>query len=155
MPDSVVCLDTGVLIKFLVPEEPEELNEAAAQIVRRALQGGHIIAPVFAWAEVGTVLRKKVRQQLLTNQRADQQWHIYLQLPIQFIDHPALRQRTWEIAQQFGLLTLYDASFLACTEVALAPITASREFWTTDAALVRALANDRPHYVRLLGTDRE
>ena len=153
MTETVACLDRGVWIKFLVPEVPPELGEAADQVVRQAFGGGRVVAPGFAWAEVDSMLRRKVRQQVLSGRRAEQQWLTYLRLPIEFIDVPALRGRSWEMAERYALPTLYDASFLACTEVAPAAMGATRAFWTTDVALLRSLGASRPSYVRQLGVD--
>jgi predicted nucleic acid-binding protein len=151
--ETVVCFDTDVVIKFLISEEPVELREAATTVVRRALNSGRLVAPAFAWAEVGTVLRKKVRQRQTTAELADLLWRTYSELPIDFVDSPALRLRAWQISKQCELPTLYDASFLACIETATAADSASREFWTADERLVRSLGGNRPAYVRLLGVD--
>lgn len=70
MTEVIACLDTGVWIKFLVVEEPAELSEAAAELVLRALTTARLVVPAFAWAEVGSVLRKKVRQRLLAPEEA-------------------------------------------------------------------------------------
>lgn len=144
-----LCLDTGVWIQFLVIEEPAR-NAAARRLVTRALATGRLIVPAFAWAEVGSVLRKKVRQGTLTFDEVAAQWSRFGALPIEFADGAALRNRAWEIAQQYGLPTLYDAAFLACAEVAAAMPQASVEFWTTDEALLKSLGSNRPPYVRLL-----
>lgn len=144
---TVVCLDTGIWIKFLLEEEPPELGEAAVELVRRTLTGDRLVAPAFAWAEVGSVLRKKVRRGLLDTERAEELWNEFGQMPIAYIDTPALRQLAWQIAGRFGLPTLYDASFLACTELAMAPEGTDREFWTADQQLLRALGAARPPYV--------
>ena len=149
MTEAVLCLDTGVWIKFLVAEEPLEQSAAATRLVLRALSTGRLIAPAFAWAEVGSVLRKKIRQGLLTTEQAEELWTRFRQFQVEFVDGPALRSRAWELAAQYGLPTLYDAAFLACTEVASAGATV-REFWTTDRALLRALGTEWPPYIRLL-----
>ena len=151
MGEDVFCLDTSVLIKFLVAEEPVEQGEAAERLMLRALVGGRVVAPAFAWAEVGSVLRKKVRQGLLQQQQAEQLWSKFGSLPIEFVDLPAMRDRTWELAEHYGLATLYDAAFLACTELAPAPEPVVREFWTVDGELLRQLGEMRPPYARLLG----
>ena len=151
MSEELFCLDTSVWIKFLVPEEPPEQQEAAEQLVLRAVTAGRLVAPAWTWAEVGSVLRKKVRQSLLRQDQADELWVRFGQLPIDFVDTPVLRARAWEIAEQYTLPTLYDAAFLACTEVALASEPATRQFWTADRDLLRQLGTARPGYVRQLG----
>lgn len=145
-----MCLDTGVWIKFLVAEEPAELSDAAVRLVRRALTSDRIVAPACARAEVGSVLRKKVRQTLLESEQAEVLWTRFGLLPIEYAESPDLHNRAWEIAEQYGMPSLYDAVFLACTEVASAPADAVREFWTADEELLRSIRADRPAYVRPL-----
>jgi predicted nucleic acid-binding protein len=79
-------------------------------------------------------------------------WLAFLDLPIEYVDLPGLRVRAWEIAERTELPTLYDAAFLACTEVAPADEPAAREFWTADAELLDYLGVNRPAYVRQLWT---
>jgi predicted nucleic acid-binding protein len=149
--ESIVCLDSGVWIKFLVVEEPTSLTDAATRLVRRAISNNRLIAPAFAWMEIGSVLRKKVRQRLIQAQEVAALWTAFGALPIEYLDSPTIRERSWEIASQRGLPTLYDAAFLACTELIDAPTPAIREFWTADGELVRALEANRPSYLRVLG----
>lgn len=152
MSDDIWCLDTGVMVKYLVAEDPPELTDAAVQVVHAALERGRIVAPAFAWAEIGSVLRKKVRLGFIRAEEADTLWRAFSKLPVRYVDSPALRSRTWEIARQYNLSTLYDAGFLACTEVA-APAHIRRQFWTTDERLVHSLGTEPPSYLRQLGED--
>jgi predicted nucleic acid-binding protein len=62
-------------------------------------------------------------------------------LPIDYIEDEVIRVKSWEIAEKYGLSTLYDAAFLACSEMT------SAEFWTADAALVKQLT-PKPIYLR-------
>ena len=148
MAEEVICLDTSVWIKVLTDEEPRAQSEAAERLVLRGLIAGRLVAPGWAWAEVGTVLRKKVRQGLLEPAEAEVSWDRFCRLPIEFVEHPALRARAWDLAEHYGLLTLYDAAFLACTEVTLAEEPAVREFWTADQQLLTHLGAQCPAYVQ-------
>jgi predicted nucleic acid-binding protein len=148
--EPVVCLDAGVWVKFLVAEEPLPQSQAAARLVLQVLSSGRLVAPSFAWAEVGSVLRKKVRQTLISADQAGQLWEGFCQLPIEYLDDDTLRRRTWELAEQHSLATLYDAAFMACAELAPAQEETSREFWTADRELVRTLGRERPSYLREL-----
>jgi predicted nucleic acid-binding protein len=141
---DVVCLDAGVWIKALVAEE---LSPAAADVVEDTIANGSLVAPAFCWAEVGSVLRKKVRARQLSADEATEAWNDFQAMPITFVDTPRLRRRAWELAQRYGQPTLYDAAYLACTELGQGT---SRTFWTADAALLAALGNGRPAYVRHL-----
>ncbi len=55
--------------------------------------------------------------------------------------------RAWQLAEQFAQPTLYDAAYLAVTELLDGP---SRSFWTADKQLLAALGADRPSYVHHL-----
>lgn len=139
-----LCLDTSVLIPYLVPEELQSQAEALVlEAVENAVQ---IVAPAFAWAEIGSVLRKKIRTGLLTTEEAKGCFDDFCQLPIEYIDTEQVRTRAWEIAQQYQLPTLYDAAFLACAE----SIGGNCQFWTADKTLLNQLGQNRPGYVKEL-----
>jgi len=55
----------------------------------------------------------------------------------------AIEAKTWAIAQQFFLATLYDAAILAVAELE------SAEFWTADQSLLNKLT-PCPAYVQKL-----
>lgn len=148
MSSRALCLDTSILIKYLTPDEQEE---AVTSLVLAALQdGSRLVAPAWAWAEVGSVLRKKVRMGLLERDEAHQLWTAFQNLPIEYVETPELRTRTWEIASRYGLPTLYDAAFLACAEIATAPGGTPGEFWTADTVLLNQLGDQKPTYVKSL-----
>ncbi|BAZ13770.1 hypothetical protein NIES4071_56100 [Calothrix sp. NIES-4071] len=137
----VLCIDTSVWIPYLVPEQYQAqativIDEALSQNIR-------IVAPTFAWAEVGSVLRKKTRAGSITIQEAQEIFEDFCELPVDYIDTQAIRVRAWNIAVDYGLPTLYDAVFLACAE------SFSAEFWTADIAMIRQLV-PRPSYIHEL-----
>lgn len=148
MAERILCLDTSIYLKHLAPDERS--TAATALVSMAAHDDVRLVAPAWAWAEVGTALRKKVRQRLLLPNDAAGLWSDFEDLPIEFVDSPILRRRTWELAHQYEFLTLYDAAFLACTETVLAPVDAEREFWTADEAFLRSLGTPLPPYVRRL-----
>jgi predicted nucleic acid-binding protein len=148
--DDVHCIDSGLLIKVLTFEEPHNQLEAATELLAHAFTDGRVVMPSFAWAEIGSVLRKKVRQSVIGAEHAVDIWERVSRMPIEFIETPTLRTRAWEIAARYNLATLYDAAYLACTEVAPAGADSIREFWTTDETLVRSLGAEVPAYVRLI-----
>lgn len=141
-----LCLDTSVLIQYLVPEEYQPQAEA---LVLEALEATvRLVAPTFAWAEIGSVLRKKIRTGLLSGEEAKGCFDDFCQLPIEYIDTEQIRARTWKIAEQYQMPTLYDAAFLACAE----SVGGNCQFWTADKKLLNQLAKDRPDYIKELGT---
>ncbi|WP_413171277.1 type II toxin-antitoxin system VapC family toxin [Anabaena azotica] len=138
----VLCIDTSVWIPYLIPEiyQPQARNlltEALSLDIR-------LIAPAFAWAEVGSVLHKKMRIGVITKEEAQGFFEDFCELPIDYIEEETIRVKSWEIAAKYSLSTLYDAAFLACSEMT------SAEFWTADAALVRQLT-PKPDYLREIG----
>lgn len=137
----VLCLDSSVIIPYLVPEENSQKAEALIQDA--ILSSIRVVVPCFAWAEVGSVLLKKVRRKLLTAEESQACFEDFQQLPLEFIEHPVLRNKAWAISAEHDLPTLYDAAFLACAE------HYGAEFWTADQALVKSLS-PRPTYVCLL-----
>lgn len=141
---DVVCLDAGVWVKALAAEE---LSAEAAHVLADSIGNGRLVAPAFCWAEVGSVLRKKVRAGELSAQEAASAWTDFQAMPVAFIDTPQLRSRAWDLAERYGQPTLYDAAYLACTELVEG---SSRTFWTADDVLLAALKSGRPAYVRHL-----
>lgn len=79
--DDVYCVDSSVLAKFPTREEPAGLSDAATAVVTRAVTSGRIVVPAFAWAEVGSVLRKKARQGVRRDDHAATIWELMQRLP--------------------------------------------------------------------------
>lgn len=91
-----LCLDTSVLIQYLIPEG---LQVQAETLVLEAVENPvRIVAPAFAWAEIGSVLRKKIRAGLITAEEAQGCFDDFCQLPIEYIDTEQIRAKAWEIA---------------------------------------------------------
>ncbi|ELR99091.1 putative nucleic acid-binding protein [Gloeocapsa sp. PCC 73106] len=124
------------MIKYLCPDEQEQ---SATELVIKALNA-QIVLPCFAWAEIASVLRKKVRSGLLSSDEASQLYQAFGNLPIEYIDGEDIRVKAWMIAEQYSLLTLYDSVFLAVSE------KESAQYWTADGVLLKAL-NPKPSYV--------
>lgn len=139
---EAICIDTSVMMKYLCPDE--QTPEAITLITSALTQQTRLVAPCFAWTEVGSILRKKVRAKLLTATEADQLYTAYIRLPISYIDTTTLQLNAWQLAEQYGMSTLYDAVFLACAEAE------SADFWTADEAMLN-LFPSRPSYVYGLG----
>ena len=135
-------------MKALVPEEG---SIEAMDLLREAVSSGsRLIAPAFAWAEVGTVLLKKMRAGLITEAEASTAWDRFVSLSIDYLQDTSILEKAWGISLRYQLPTMYDSSFLAvCDRVA----TESRgpvEFWTVDRQLFRDLGSSPPPYLRLM-----
>jgi predicted nucleic acid-binding protein len=141
------CVDAGVVVKWLTPEDGTPAAEAVclsslAPVVRW-------VTPSFFWAEVGSVLRKKVRSGVLRSAEAALSWERLLLVPIRPVEGTRFWRAAWDWAERIAQPTLYDACYLAAAEVSAGPDEAL-EFWTADAQFVAALGAQRPPWVRLL-----
>lgn len=135
-----ICLDSSILVKLLVQEDD---SDQAEELLRMVLQAPAIaVAPDFAWAEVGSAIRRRVRQRQISPEAARDAWTDFRDLPLAFLGAEATADRAWALAEQWGLPTLYDAAFLAAGE--------GTGFWTADQRLLADLGDDRPAWVHHL-----
>lgn len=144
----MICLDASVLIKTLIIEDPEEERVAALQLLRRAISEQGLVAPPFAWAEVGSALRRRVVLGEIGTEHADRLWQQFSLIPVAYLNSDRLRNRAWQISHQLGLPVLYDASYLACAELVAEVTSDGCDFWTADRALIRRLPPVGFDYVR-------
>lgn len=145
---SYICLDTSVLIKVLVQEE--DSDKATVLLQRIIDQGQLIVLPAFAWAEIGTVLRKKRKKGELAVQEADDLWLEFRRFPgVEYLNDDSVMDLAWKIGRHLDMPTLYDAAFLAVAEEVERRTGEICEFWTADEKLVNLL-NGRRRYVRFL-----
>ncbi len=144
---TYVCLDSSILLKLLTWEDG---SEAAAELLERIVEAGQmVILPAFAWAEVGSVLRKKARKKEIAFAEAEEAWRMFCQLKIiSYLESEKIAGLSWEIAGQENLPTLYDAAYLAVAE-SVAQDRGGCELWTADERMVNALSG-RKKYVKLL-----
>ena len=144
--NSYVCIDSSVLIKLLVNEEGSE--EASALMERVINERMTVVLPDFAWAEVGTVLRKKVARKLISSEQAEIAWETFNSFGVlTFINDVAVMRAAWRIADKEKLPTLYDAAYLAVAEIISRQNGEDCEFWTADQGLTNSVDKK---YIRLL-----
>jgi predicted nucleic acid-binding protein len=141
--NEYICLDSSVIIKILTWEEK---SEEAVKLFNRIIENDYtVIVPDFAWAEIGSVLRKKVRYNMLKVDEAKILWESFIEMDnIQFISYKEICKPAWEISNSENLPTLYDAAFLAVCEV-----FNISEFWTADEKLINSIAVNK-NYIRKL-----
>jgi predicted nucleic acid-binding protein len=142
-PDASVCVDASLAIKVVV-KEPDS-DKADALFAQWSNEGTHLIAPAFFDVETDSILRQKViLRQELTPAQAEAAFTALQTLPIRQLTVPAQRQRAWHIATEFGLATVYDATYLALAELQGCP------FWTADKRLFDQVKARIP-FVKWLG----
>jgi predicted nucleic acid-binding protein len=141
--NDYICLDSSVIIKVLTWEEK---SEEAAEIFNKIINKKQIILlPEFAWAEIGSVLRKKIRMKLLDKKDADILWDSFINLGnIEFIHFSEISTLAWEISKEENLPTLYDAAFLAvCEKYEI------EEFWTDDKKLINSIKSNKSYIKKI------
>ena len=122
---SELCIDASVVVKLVLKGEPHRAT--ARRLLKDCLVNGvTLIAPPFFEVEVDTVIRKRVQDGRLSLTDAKQAFAGLDKVPVQLLAHSLLRQRTREIAEQFNLRTVYDATYAALAELH------GCEFWTAD-----------------------
>lgn len=135
------CIDANIAVKTVVNED---LSEKADALVVNALDSRiSLIAPHFFDAEIYSAIRKKVYTGEITAKAGDAAFEDLKDFPIYLLPTVKLRDRTWEIAKQFGLRWLYDAFYVALAE------KRSCVLWTADMELYRAV-KDKFDFVKAL-----
>lgn len=124
-----VCLDANIWIKVLT-EEPGT-QQAQKLVVKLFKERSQIIAPSIMKMEVGSILRKKWRRQLLNQANLQELWSKFLSLPIVYMDPKQSYELAWSIAEANRLVHLYDAVYLAISE--------GIPFWTADERLANSV----------------
>lgn len=131
---SQVCVDAGILIKVVVPEERSDLAVALWDYwIAEELE---LVAPPLFWYEVTAVLRKKVYRDLLTQEEGEEALTTALDADVQALSPPDLHRRAWELTTHFKRPTAYDAHYLALAEMLKC------ELWTADEHLFNVVSNE-------------
>ena len=90
------CINTSVWIPYLVPEilQPQARNLTVSLLTSNV----RLVAPAFAWVEVGSVLRKKVRLEAVTASQAAESYDDFCQMPVDYLNSNAICAKTWASA---------------------------------------------------------
>ncbi|MBM4083531.1 MAG: type II toxin-antitoxin system VapC family toxin [Planctomycetes bacterium] len=138
-----VCVDASLAVKVVTPEP--DSDRADALFDEWASAGKQLIAPSLFEVEADSILRQKaVLRKELTAEQAQTAFAELRALPIKPMSLPGQRERAWELAAEFGLATVYDATYLALAELR------GCEFWTADEALFNRVKHKLP-FVKWLG----
>ncbi|WP_051533773.1 type II toxin-antitoxin system VapC family toxin [Desulfitibacter alkalitolerans] len=72
-----ICIDTSVLIKLFFEEED---SFKARELMLKVIENDQIIVlPAFAWAEIGSIFRKKIRNKQISLQEAEEMWASFIE----------------------------------------------------------------------------
>ena len=133
MNSTEVCVDASLAIKVVVPEAGSDKEDALFD--QWASEEIQLIAPVFFEVETDSILRQKVSlRQELSADEAQRAFTSLRALPIKTRHSPEQRERAWEIASEFQLPTVYDATYLALAQLGQC------EFWTADEKLFKRVS---------------
>ena len=127
----------------MVVDEPD--SDLADRLIEACQQHRvDLIAPAFFALEAESILRKKViATKELSLAEASTVVQRLRELPIYESIGPMQRHRAWQIATEFGLPTVYDATYLALAEIY------ECVFWTADRRLVNSVGH-KLSYTKLL-----
>jgi len=145
---TLVCLDASVIVKVLTREEGTEAASALVQGLAKAARS--VVLPDLALIEVGGVLRQKVCRNLLDSEQAEKAWKLFRRLKlVRYLEADKYADRAWSISKEFGFPVLYDAAYLAVSELVSEESGDACEFWTADKKLFDSI-KQRKAYARLL-----
>ena len=142
MNRSLVCADSGILVKLVVAEEDSDRADALWEQWKE--DGVKVVAPGLLLFELTSVLRKKVHRGLLDPEEGERALDMVHWLPVQVLTPSDLHRRAWELAARFNRRAAYDAHYLALAEMM------NCEFWTADRRLFNVVKDELP-WVRWLG----
>jgi predicted nucleic acid-binding protein len=110
----VIVLDASAAIEWLLQ------SAVGTQIDKRILSSSESLhAPHLLDVEVAQVLRRYVREKMITGQRAKEALEDLEDLPLNRYAHDFLIPRVWEL---HATLTAYDAVYVALAELLDAPL---------------------------------
>jgi len=122
---SELCIDASVVVKLVLKGESHRVT--ARRLLRDCLVNNvTLIAPPFFESEADTVICKRVHEGKLSTTDAQKAFAGLDKVAVKLMMLPNLRQRAREIAAQFHLRTVYDATYAALAELR------GYEFWTAD-----------------------
>lgn len=117
-------------MKFVL-DASAALHVASAEI---EVSGKHkLLAPTLLRSQTLSTLHEAVQRGELTADVAREQLSRIGKLPIRLLGDAVLRRRAWEIADQLGWATTYDAEYVALTQLQ------ADAFVTLDKKLARSV----------------
>ena len=138
-----ILLDSGIYLASVLPDEKMAIQ---AQAVFKDLDAKNLVlcAPTLLRYELISAMRKNVFRGRIASIDAQQMLQKMFSHRIKFYISERLVQRAYELAEDHGLPTAYDAQYLAVAE------HLNCEFWTADEKLVNSVSAQLP-WVRWIG----
>lgn len=136
-----VCVDASLILKCLVYEP----GTAQANEWLRAHEDDEFTAPWFLPAEVASVLRRKARQNEITNEEALEALRLLESLDVRLVCDLWLVRKAYDLAAALDQSAIYDCLYLALAE------RERCDLWTADERLAQ-VARPRHACVRLIGS---
>ena len=124
-------------------QSPDEFTEQAAGLWRTWTESeARIIAPPIILSEVTSVLRNHVHRQILSADEGERAFLGFLDMRIEIVQPPDLRERAWRLARDFNRPNAYDAFYVALAQAE------DCDLWTCDRRMFNSF---RLPNMRLLG----
>lgn len=111
----MIVLDASAAIEWLIK------SPAGTKVDRRLFSPATVTlhAPHLLDVEIAQVLRRYVREKMMTTSRGEEALQDLHDLPLNRYPHDILISRVWELR---GVLTVYDAVYVALAELLDAPL---------------------------------
>jgi predicted nucleic acid-binding protein len=139
-----ICLDASVAVKLITWEEHSRL---ARRLFDQALDSADVVvAPDLLSYEIASALWQKVRRGAVDAPTGNDAMLVFRALPIQYLSAEDLALPAWDAARTLAIPSMYDAHYLAASQLTGAPL------WTADRRLANTAA-DWSGELRLLGRD--
>lgn len=119
-----VCLDASFVVSM---RSPDGFTEQADELWGMWIESeARIIAPPIILSEVTSVLRNHVHRQILSADEGERAFLGFLEMPIEIVQPPDLRERAWRLARDFNRPNAYDAFYVALAQAE------DCDLWTCD-----------------------
>lgn len=126
-----VCVDASVVVKWFIFEEFRD--EALALLNECDALGIPTIAPDHVFTEVTSAFRVQVHRGVVSLESATEAVSKLMRAQIVRFDTVDLVQDAWRIAAAFRMATMYDAYYLALSELR------GCDYWTADERLINSV----------------
>ncbi len=100
------------------------------------IAGSHkLLAPTLLRSQTLSLLHEAVQRAEISNEAALDHLALIAKMPIRLLGDAVLRRRAWQLADQLGWASTYDAEYIALTQLQ------ADAFVTLDKALARSVSS--------------